>query len=264
MALMKARKLKPVDRNTMLYSVVIPAYNESENIIPTAEAIVSELRKEEIPFELVVINDNSTDLTPAVIAKAKERFPEIKLIDNTPPGGFGRAVRLGLDNASGEAIAVVMADLSDSPQDMVRYYRKLEEGYDSVFGSRFIKGGKVTAFPKVKLVMNRLMNNLMRVMFLTHHNDLTNAFKAYRRHVVESIKPLRAAHFNITIEISLSILIRHYNIAQIPISWSGRTWGSSNLKLREMGRRYFCTMLKIWFERLLILDDLMDEVKVDE
>jgi dolichol-phosphate mannosyltransferase len=156
-----------------------------------------------------------------------------------------------------------MADLSDKPEDLVRCYRKLEEGFDCVFGSRFVAGSNVENYPPLKLVVQRIVNNMIRVLFLTRHNDMTNAFKVYRRHVIDAIQPLHAAHFNITIELSLSALIRRYSIAMIPISWSGRTWGQSNLRLREMGRRYLATLLKIWFERLLILDDLLLESESD-
>lgn len=252
-------ELRPAPRNTLLYSIIVPAHNEQENVVLTLRALATELRKEGIPFELVVVNDNSTDDTAAVVAEAHHEIPEIHLVHNTPPGGLGRALRFGLRNFRGDVVAIVMADLSDDPKDVVACYRKIEEGYDAVFGSRFMKGSRVTAYPLIKLVVNRVVNRVMQLMFMTRHNDLTNAFKVYRRHVIESISPLRAAHFNITIEMSLSTLIRRYEIAPIPISWSGRTWGQSHLKLKEMGRRYLCTLLKIWFERLLIRDDIIAE-----
>ena len=249
----------PAPANTLLYSIIIPAYNEERNILPTIRALAGELRDEDIPFELIVVNDNSSDQTPGVVADARDEFPEITLVHNAPPNGLGRAVRCGLAHYSGDVAAVVMADLSDNPKDVVRCYRAIEEGYDCVFGSRFIKGSHVSQYPIVKLIANRLGNRLIRLMFMTRFNDLTNAFKVYRRHVIDDISPLHAAHFNISIEMSLSALIRRYNILQIPIKWSGRTWGQSNLHLRAMTRRYVCTLLKIWFERLLILDDLMAE-----
>lgn len=254
-------KLKPMARNTLLYSVIIPAYNEEKNIVPSINALAVELRGEGIPFELVVVNDNSTDGTAEVVEQARAEFPEIKLVHNTPPGGLGRAVRCGLKHYTGDAVVIVMADLSDDPRDVVTCYRKLEEGYDCAFGSRFMRGGEVSHYPFGKLVFNRIGNTVIRFMFLKKHNDLTNAFKAYRRHVIESISPLRACHFNITIEMSLSAVVRHYAIAQFPIRWSGRTWGQSNLHIREMGRRYLCTLLKIWFERILIFDDLMADLE---
>lgn len=251
--------LCPVAKNSLLYSIVIPAHNEEKNILATVEELIQELRNENIPFEIVIVNDNSTDNTLQVINEMSKQYPEIVPVDNPLPGGLGRAIRSGLKNVKGDVIAIVMADRSDDPNDIIRCYRKIEEGYDCVFGSRFRKESVVTHYPKVKLIANRIVNKFLQILFLTRFNDLTNAFKVYRRHVIDGISPLQSAHFNITIEMSLSALIRRYKIAEIPISWYGRTWGQSKLKLREMGRRYLCTMLMIWFERLLILDDIMKE-----
>lgn len=254
-------ELVPIEKNSLLYTVLIPAFNEAENIVPTLKALARHLRAEAIPFELLVVNDNSSDGTPEVVERLRESLPEIHLVHNTPPGGLGRAIRCGLAHYNGDVIAIVMADSSDNPEDVIRCYRKIEEGYDCVFGSRFRRGGRVTHYPPLKFFVNRIVNHMMQLMFMTRHNDLTNAFKVYRSHVIDNIHPLQAAHFNITIEMSLSALIRHYRIASIPICWSGRTWGQSNLRLRKMGRRYLCTLLMIWFERVLILDDLITEQK---
>lgn len=253
--------LQPVPKNTLFYTVLIPAYNEEKNLPPTLRDLAAELRAEGIPFELLVVNDNSKDQTPVIVEGLREELPEIHLVHNTPPGGLGRAVRCGLQHFRGDVVAIVMADSSDDPKDVVRCYRKIEEGYDCAFGSRFRKGSRVSQYPPVKLVVNRIVNRIMQLIFVTRHNDLTNAFKVYRRHVIESISPLHAAHFNITIEMSLASIIRRYRIADLPISWSGRTWGQSNLRLREMGRRYLCTLLMVWCERVLILDDIMLENK---
>lgn len=259
MIVQSSRPLVALPRNTLLYSLIIPAANESKNVGPVIEQFAKCLRAEEIPFELIVVNDNSTDDTGSVVEAMKRDYPELLLVHNRPPGGLGRAIRCGLQHYSGDAAAIIMADLSDSPEDAVACYRKLEEGYDCAFGSRFMKGSHVTHYPILKLVIQRIVNNLIRVMFLIRHNDMTNAFKVYRRHVIDAISPLHAAHFNITIEMSLSAVVRHYRIARLPISWSGRSWGSSKLKLRDMGRRYLATLLKVWFERMLILDDLLQD-----
>lgn len=245
-----------------LLSIVIPAYNEEENIEPTLSEIITVLNAKSIPHEIVVVNDNSKDKTPDVVRKMQLTHKQIKLVNRTPPGGFGRAIRTGLENFSGEYVVIVMADLSDDPEDIAKYYYKLKEGYDCVFGSRFQKESKVIDYPVVKLYINRIVNKMIQLLFWTGHNDLTNAFKGYRYDVVQTILPLRAAHFNITIEMSLSTLIRQYKIASVPIHWYGRKWGQSNLKLRAMGRRYLATLIKIWFERILILDDLLAEKSV--
>lgn len=222
--------------------------------------IAAKLKAAAIPYEIVVVNDNSKDKTPDIVRALQKKDRGIKLVNRTPPGGFGRAVRTGLENFSGDIVTIVMADLSDDPEDIIRYYRLIaDEGYDAVYGSRFVKGAQVVEYPKVKLYVNRIVNKMLQLLFWTRHNDLTNAFKAYRADVVRSVLPLKGAHFNIIIELSLSVLIRRYNIASCPIRWYGRKWGQSNLKLRAMGRRYLATLIKIWFERILILDDLMAE-----
>lgn len=245
----------------MMLSVVIPAFNEEENLPATVEGLLFVLRREALPCEIVVVNDSSTDATRDAVLDLVRNNPEVVLVDNVPPGGFGRAIRMGLRSFAGDAVAIVMADSSDDPEDVLLCYRKLQEGYDCVFGSRFRPASKVVGYPLLKLAVNRIVNRMMQLLFLTRFNDLTNAFKVYRRSAVEGIGPLAGCHFNITIEMSLSCLIRRYRIAEIPINWYGRKWGGSNLRLGQMGRRYLATLLKIWFERLLISDDVMLETE---
>lgn len=244
----------------MKLSIVIPAYNEAGNIA----ACVKELQdvvgvRERLDYEIVVVNDNSTDETAEVVQKLIEQDDSVRLVNRTPPGGFGRAIRLGLDAVAGDVVVIYMADLSDDPNDVVAYYRKIEEGYDCVFGSRFRTGSKVQHYPWLKLVVNRVVNRCIQLMFWTPYNDLTNAFKAYRTSVIRDCGPYQASHFNITLELSLSALIRRYRIAEIPISWSGRQWGASNLRLQEMGRRYLSTLLMMFFQRILVADDVRAE-----
>ena len=244
----------------MKLSIVIPAFNEEKNIGKCLEELRRVVRdKYEIPYEAIVVNDNSQDGTEKVVREEMTHDPAIRLVNRTLPGGFGRAIRSGIEAVKGDIVVIYMADLSDDPEDVVAYYKKIGEGYDCVFGSRFIKGSRVVNYPKLKLVINRIVNKCVQYMFWTPFNDLTNAFKAYRTAVIQDCGPYRASHFNITLEMSLSALIRRYNIAEIPIKWEGRHWGSSNLKLRQMGRRYLSTLLMIFFERILVVDDLMAE-----
>jgi len=242
-----------------LLSVVIPAHNEEQNIGKTLAVLAEALDAAGIPFEAIVVNDNSADGTGRVAREIGERDPRVRVVDRTPPAGFGRAIRAGLQHMRGDAVVIYMADFSDDPQDVVAYYRKMEEGYDCVFGSRFIHGGSVHHYPRVKLLVNRIVNKLAQWAYRCPFNDLTNAFKLYRAHVIRACGPFQASHFNITIEMSLGALNRRYRVAQIPIRWYGRTWGSSNLRLRAMGRRYLSTFLKAYSERLLISDDLLAE-----
>jgi dolichol-phosphate mannosyltransferase len=202
-----------------------------------------------------VVNDNSKDNTEAVLKKINQENPRILYINNYYPNGFGFAVRCGLENFSGDAVAVVMADNSDSPDNMVDYYYKLQEGYDCVFGSRFIKGGKVIDYPIHKLIVNRLANLFIQVLFGLKFNDTTNAFKIYRKDVIEGISPLLSHHFNLTVEMPLKAIVRGYSYTTIPITWRNRTTGISKLKLKEMGSRYLFIVLSIWLEKYLSRGD---------
>lgn len=247
-------------RRNVKLSVIIPAYNESGNIESSLTELMMTFEGSNIDsFEIIVVNDNSSDDTCLVVQGLQEKYEGIKLVSKGPPNGFGRAIRVGLEHVTGDVVIPYMADASDDPKDVVLYYQKICEGYDCVFGSRFIKGSKVENYPKFKLVVNRLVNHLIRLLFLTRHNDLTNAFKAYRTEVVKACGPYQACHFNITLEMSLGALIRGYTIARVPINWYGRNWGSSNLHIREMGRRYLSTLLRIWAEKALISDDIIAE-----
>lgn len=250
----------------MLLSVVVPAHNEEECIAKVLQDLVRVLDDAGIPHEIVAVDDNSTDRTGEILEDLRAREPTIRPLHRTSQPGFGRAIRAGLAAMHGDCCAIVMGDGSDDPADVVTYYRKLEEGYDCVYGSRFIRGGRVVDYPRVKLLVNRLGNTFMRILFWTHHNDLSNAFKAYRTEVIRAIEPIQASHFNITVELSLKPLVRGYRIATVPIAWYGRTAGVTKLRLRVMMRKYLFTMLYVWLEKHLIADEYVtprkEEAKV--
>ncbi|MCA2552467.1 MAG: glycosyltransferase [Microcystis sp. M04BS1] len=245
-------------------SIVIPAYNEEDCIESTTDLISERLERDKIDYEILVVNDNSKDNTEAVLQKINQENPRIRYINNYYPNGFGFAVRCGLENFSGDAVAVVMADNSDSPDNMVDYYYKLQEGYDCVFGSRFIKGGKVIDYPIHKLIVNRLANLFIQVLFGLKFNDTTNAFKIYRKEVIEGISPLLSHHFNLTVEMPLKAIVRGYSYTTIPITWRNRTTGISKLKLKEMGSRYLFIVLSIWLEKHLSRGDYKRKQKKNQ
>jgi len=232
-------------------SVVIPAHNEEGSIGRTVEALVLTLDREQIPHEVVVVADHCSDGTEAEVARIAERHPQVRVIENQRPGGFGYAVRAGLDAYTGDAVAVMMADLSDSPEDLVTYHRLLERGFDCAFGSRFMPGARVVDYPRFKRLMNRLVNLGIRLLFRHGYNDTTNAFKAYRREVIDNVQPLLSAHFNLTVELPLKALVRGHSYAIVPVSWTNRVAGESKLRLQEMGSRYAFIVLYILLEHLL-------------
>jgi dolichol-phosphate mannosyltransferase len=238
-----------------LLSVVMPARNEEGDLRATVEALHAELERAGVPHEVVIVDDGSSDGTPGVLAALAAELPAVRPIRNDGRNGFGRAVIRGLDEARGDAMVLVMADGSDDPRDVVAYWRKLGEGWDCVFGSRFIRGGAAVDYPRAKLVLNRLANGFLRLLFGHGLNDTTNAFKAYRRAVVDGCRPLLSPHFNLTIEIPLKAIVRGYSWTVVPITWRNRRSGVTKLKLKEMGSRYLYIGLAIWLEKLLTKDD---------
>lgn len=207
------------------------------------------MARENVPHEIVVVDDGSNDRTWAVLQELKQTIPTLTPVRNEERHGFGRAVVCGLSHMKGDACVIMMADASDSPADAVRYWRLLNEGWDCVFGSRFVKGGKVIDYPRVKLFVNRLANMLVRLGFNIALNDTTNAFKAYRRTVIEGCRPFLAPHFNLTVEIPLKAIVRGYTWTVIPIFWQNRKYGEAKLKIKEMGSRYFFICAYVWLEK---------------
>ena len=236
-------------------SLVIPAHNEEGCIEETIRAFHVELVKERIPHEILVINDNSKDTTEEILITLSKEISELRYINNTPPNGFGFAVRKGLDNFQGDCIAIVMADLSDRPIDLIKYYRKMEGGYDCVFGSRFIKGGKTIDYPKFKYYLNRFTNNIIKGLFGIRYNDTTNAFKLYKKETIDGLKPFLSHHFNLTVELPLKAIVRGYTYTVIPNHWINRKEGESKLKIKEMGSRYFFIILYCLLEKWLSRGD---------
>jgi dolichol-phosphate mannosyltransferase len=241
----------------MKLSVVIPARGEEGSVGQTVERTVDALERDGIDYEIVVVDDHSTDRTAEIVERTGADNPRVRCVRSPYEPGFGLAVRAGLDVYSGDAVAVMMADGSDHPEDLVRYHHELEEGWECIFGSRFIRGATVRSYPRLKLLINRLANWFIRAIFRHHYNDTTNAFKAYRREVIDAIQPLLSNHFNLTVEMPLKAIVRGHSFRVVPISWTGRTSGHSKLGIREMGSRYLFIVLYVWLERHLSRGDYL-------
>lgn len=240
----------------MKLSIVIPAYNEAEIIEKTLAYLHSCLTIENISHELIVVDDHCIDKTARRVESAKKNYGSIRLVKNTMRPGFGNAVRTGLEYAKGEAVCIVMADGSDDPNDVVAYYKTLcEQKVDCVFGSRFMKGSVVIGYPIHKLILNRLVNFVIRVLFSIRYNDVTNAFKMYRREVIDGTQPFLSQHFNLTVEIPLKAIVRGFSFSVVPISWKQRKFGFSKLRIREMGSRYLFIVCYCFIEKWLSRGD---------
>ena len=213
----------------MKLSVVMPAQNEEGSVAKTVEGVTSVLEREGIDYEVVVVNDDSEDSTEAVVEAIGAANPRVRCHRSHYERGFGMAIRAGLDVFKGDAVAIVMADASDNPEDLVHYHRLLEEGWDCAFGSRFMPGANVYDYPRLKLTINRLANWFIRILFRHRYNDTTNAFKAYKREVIETIQPLLSKHFNLTVEMPLKAIVRGHDYAVIPRYRTNRATGVARL-----------------------------------
>lgn len=245
----------------MKLSIVIPAHNEEDSIRETVLAFHEELYLEKIAHEILVVNDNSKDSTERILKDLSKKIKQVRYINNKPPNGFGFAVRAGLENFTGDCVAIVMADMSDRPVDLVTYFRTMEKGdYDCVFGSRFIKGGKTIGYPKNKIFLNRFTNNIIKVLFGIRYNDVTNAFKLYKKETIEGLQPFLSHHFNLTVELPLKAIVRGYSYTAVPNYWTNRAVGESSLKIKEMGSRYFYIILYCLLEKWLSRGDYKKQV----
>jgi len=236
-------------RPLSLLSIVIPARNEAGCILSTVQHLHLELDLHQVPHEILVIDDGSTDKTWELLSQLQPKLPQLVTISNKAAHGFGRAVSCGLERMKGDAVVIMMADESDDCRDVVRYWNELNKGWDCVFGSRFLKGGGVIDYPKLKLAFNRVANLFLKTLFAVRLNDTTNAFKAYRREVIEGCKPLIAPHFNLTVELPLKAIVRGFSWTMIPITWRNRRVGEAKFAIREMGSRYLFICLYVWLEK---------------
>lgn len=241
-----------------MLSLVIPAHNEEDCLESTLHHVFETMQREQVPHEIVVVDDGSTDSTWELLQRLAPAIPSLRPVQNLGEHGFGRAITFGFDRIEGDAVVVMMADASDDANDAVRYWRLLNQGWDAVFGSRFIQGSRIIDYPAFKLAVNRMANFFLRVLFNSQLNDTTNAFKAYRRTTLDGCRPFLSPHFNLTVELPLKTMIRGYSWTVIPISWRNRQAGVSKLKLKEMGSRYLFIALYCWLEKYFSRGDYLD------
>lgn len=243
----------------MKLSILMPAHNEEKSIKDTIREVYNVLERNSVEHEILVVNDNSSDATKDILDKLSTEIPTLRYITNSGLRGYGLTVRLGLEHIRGDAVCIMMADGSDSPDDLLKYHNKLKDGYDCVFGSRFIKASQLIDYPIHKLILNRLGNYFIKILLGIKHNDITNAFKCYKKEVIMGIQPLFSNHFNLTVELPLKAIIRGYNFATVPIKWVNRTHGISKFKIKEIGSRYLFIIFYIFLEKHLSRGDYLRE-----
>lgn len=224
----------------MKVSLVVPAHNEAGNLERLVERVRSTLAAADFTTEIVLVDDNSTDETPAICDRLSETYPDVVVVHRADHPGFGNAIKAGLARASGDILIPFMGDLSDDPSDVPKLVAAIENGHDVAYGSRFVTGGRVEVYPPLKLLYNRAYNNLVRLLFGLSARDVTNAFSAYRREVIDEIgiENLDAEGFDLTVELPLRSHIMGFSSTEVPVSWRSREAGVSKLDATRKGPQY--------------------------
>ena len=234
----------------MKLSIIIPIRNEEFLIKKIIDQLQSKLKI--LSYEIIFINDFSTDNTAKIIKELIETKPQINIYENKRKG-LGGAIAEGINKADGEAVCFMMSDLSDNIDDLEKYYNIIKnENVDAVFGSRFVKGSKIIDYPKKKLMLNRVFNIITKLLFFSDYNDFTNAFKIYKKKALLKTFPLVSESFNIFLELPLKIISRKMNYKIIPISWTNRKEGNSKFDIVELRGKYLFTLIYCLLEKLLL------------
>ena len=242
-------------------NIIVPLKNEEKGIKNLIESLMPVVSKIDKKINISLIDDHSIDQTWNIIKKYETEIDRITGYKNTNSSGFGNALKFAIEKNTDDALIIFMGDCSDNPQDIVQYIKYLDEGYDCVFGSRFINGSSLKNYPFLKLIINRLANNFIKILFWIKYNDITNAFKAYKKETLDSCYPIISQHFNINAELSLKSIIRRFKYKVIPISWTNRKEGTSKFQIKEMRNRYFFIIFYIFLEKLLMKEDIFKDRK---
>ena len=234
----------------MSLSIIIPCHNEEEVIANTLHNINKSLK--DINFEIILINDFSLDPTYIKFIELSKIYKNV-IYKNNISRGLGSAINIGINASNHEYICIFMSDMSDSVEDIKAYYSLIQsQKLDAVFGSRFIKGSKIIDYPKNKLILNRIFNHVVKILFFSNYNDFTNAFKIYKKETLLRLFPIVSENFNVFLELPLKIISRKYSYKIIPINWTNRKKGLSKFNLKELSSKYIFTLMYCLLEKILL------------
>ena len=227
----------------MKISIVIPAHNEENNLLRIVPALLKELDK--YIYEIIIVNDASSDRTREVGERLKRRYKKLKLVNRVPPCGVGRALRDGYKAVSekSEWVLSMDCDFLENIKEIRRLIDKANEGYDGVIGSRYVDKGRLVNYPPIKRVSNRLYHLFVRTLLGIKQRDLTNNFKLYKREIFKKIK-WSANDFAINAETGIFPVLYGYKIAEVPVSWVQRYFDKSDFKVFRLAPSYLRVAFK--------------------
>lgn len=226
----------------MKLSIIIPAHNEQDNIRDVINKIEESLAFD-TEYEIVVVNDHSSDDTPEIVLQLCKQYSNLRLVNNLARGGFANALRAGFASIKTDVVVAVMADLCDDLGVVRPMYDKITEGYDVVCGSRYVKGGVRLGGSRLKGFLSCFAGHSTHYLLGIPTHDIANAFKMYRKEVIDSID-IKARGFEISMEIPLKAYFKGFKIGEVPTIWKERTKGKSNFKVFKLLPDYI--KLYIW------------------
>ena len=215
----------------MLNVVIIPTYNEKENI----ELLIKAIAELPVPFDVLIIDDNSPDGTAAVVKKLMPSFPNVHLIERPGKLGLGTAYRAGFKWSLERGYSFIYemdADFSHNPEDLVRLFNACDrDGADVAIGSRYISGVNVVNWPLSRVLMSYFASVYVRLLTRMKIMDATAGFICYRKEVIESIRPyrIRSKGYCFQIEMKFTAFKLGYKIVEIPIIFTDRRLGTSKM-----------------------------------
>lgn len=225
----------------ILLTIIIPARSEEANIVQTLQTLQSHVKT---PHRIIIVNDKvmRSDKTAEAVKVFSLKNKNISVLINNRIGhtapGFGLALITGIKKAATPFIVIVMADLSDDPTTIDRMYKRACEGADVVCGSRYINGGTKNGGPILQGFFSRLANWSLHTVARMPTTDATNAFKLYRRELIEKLPVDPSGGVECSLAILLHAYWAHAKIIDIPTHWCGRTAGISTFHLFERMPRY--------------------------
>jgi len=211
--------------------VIIPTYREKENI----EALLKAISSLPVPFDILVIDDNSSDGTAEIVRSLIRDFPNIYLIERPGKLGLGTAYITGFKWALDKGYKYIYemdADFSHNPDDLVRLYHACnDEGADVAIGSRYISGVNVVNWPLSRVLMSYFASIYVRMVTRMKIRDATAGFICYRKEVLENIRPaqIRSRGYGFQIEMKFAAWKLGYRIVEIPIIFTDRKLGTSKM-----------------------------------
>lgn len=214
-------------------SVVVPMYNEAENAAKTVSRIKRIMEGTEKSYEIVPVNDGSTDETLAILEEIARKDSQVNVVSYSNNIGRGKALRAGFAKSRGEIVVSIDADLSYDPKYILDLIGVLEQesDVDVVLASPYTKGGRTEGVPLFRLLVSRLGNMILSFSLPGKFKTVTSIFRAYRRGVLESLE-LESTGKEIHLEILSKVLALGYRIREVPTTLKGRKKGQSKFRFR--------------------------------